>query len=139
MVKRVDIIAIANNYTAMQFFKKKAKGYKGIKVADLVQIYLEQEEECALCGDKLELDTQKTHVDHIVPKAKGGENWTGNLELVCAACNYAKRDMSLKDFILLCLKVENKYHNTELLPKDVIRQIVEKRWRKENTKQRKKV
>jgi 5-methylcytosine-specific restriction endonuclease McrA len=136
MIQRDDVIAIANDYEAMQFFKKKAKGYKGIEFADLVQIYLEQEKECALCGDRLELDTRKTHLDHIVPKAKGGEDWAGNLELVCAACNYAKRDTSLKDFVLLCLKVENKYHNTEILPKDIIQQIVERRWRKEQLKQK---
>ena len=94
-------------------------------------MYLEQDKECALCGDLLQLDTKKTHLDHIVPKAKGGEDWIGNLELVCATCNYAKRDTSLKEFVLMCLKVENVYRYTSVLSKVDVKKIVEKRWRRE--------
>ena len=135
-IQREDVINIANDAKAMLFFKKKAASCRRIALADLVQLFLEQEKECALCGDELELDTKGTHIDHIVPKAKGGDDWIGNLELVCAACNYAKRDLSLKDFVLLCLKVENKYHNTKILPKEVIQNIVQRRWRKESKNHR---
>lgn len=30
------------------------------------------------------------HVDHIVPKAKGGTDDTGNLQVLCAPCHDAK-------------------------------------------------
>ena len=139
MINREDVINIAANPKAMSFFKKKAASYKGIKLEDFVKLYLEQNKECALCGDLIELDTQKTHVDHIVPKAKGGDEWIGNLELVCSVCNYAKRDTSLKDFVLMCLKIENVYHNTHILPKEIIQNIVRRRWRKEQLNQKNKI
>lgn len=134
MISREDVIKLAANFKAMNFFKKKATGYKGIQLEDLANLYLEQNGECALCGDLLELDTKKTHIDHIEPKAKGGGDWIGNLELVCSNCNYAKRDMSLKEFVLMCLKVENTYHNSDILPKNVIQGIVQRRWKKESKK-----
>lgn len=134
MIQRKDVIDIANNPKAMSFFKKKAAGCKNVRLEDFVKLYLEQNKECALCGDLIELDIQKTHIDHIVPKAKGGDDWIGNLELVCSVCNYAKRDTSLKEFVLMCLKVENVYHNSNILPKNVIQDIVQRRWRKESKK-----
>ena len=39
--------------------------------------------------------------------------------------------MTLKEFVLMCLKVENEYHNTNILPKGDIQQIVQRRWKKE--------
>lgn len=43
-----------------------------------------------LCGDA-------NHVDHIVPKAKGGSDDPGNLILACAPCNIRKSDLELPE------------------------------------------
>ncbi len=116
------------------FFKTKAKAYKNVDAVDLIKMYLEQECKCALCGDDILLDTMRTHIDHIIPKARGGSDLIENFELVCSTCNFAKRDMSMKEFVLMCLKVENEYHNTELLPKEDIQKIIQRRWRREQKK-----
>ena len=117
---------------ANQFFQKKANAYAGIKKQQFMRRYLDQKGECALCGDPLKLDTKQTHIDHIIPKAQGGLNEIDNLQLVCATCNYAKRDMSLKDFVLLCTKVQQVFYKTDVLPKDVVEQIVQQRWYRES-------
>lgn len=51
---------------------------------------------CAYCRRKLSTDT--THVDHILPRAKGGRNHQKNLQLTCADCNIQKRDLLPEDF-----------------------------------------
>jgi len=123
---------IASNPEELVFFKKKAAPYKGVTAADIIKIYLTQDCECALCGDEIILEGQRTHVDHIVPRAKGGEDEIENFELVCSICNYAKRDTSLKDFLLMCVKIDNKFHNTDILPREEVMKIVKKRWKREN-------
>jgi 5-methylcytosine-specific restriction endonuclease McrA len=42
---------------------------------------------CAICGFHLAVNM---HVDHIIPRAKGGSNAISNLQLVCARCNIKK-------------------------------------------------
>lgn len=122
---------IVNSPDKMAFFKRKAAPYKGVAVADLIKLYLKQKGICALCGDDILFDSQRTHIDHIIPRAKGGEDEVSNFEFACSTCNYAKRDMSLKEFVLMCLKVENEYHKTDILPKEDIQAIVQRRWKKE--------
>ena len=51
---------------------------------------------CELCGvshDEVPLD-----VDHIVPRAKGGDNDPSNLQVLCRTCNAQKRDRDDTDF-----------------------------------------
>lgn len=48
---------------------------------------------CAYCGDR------SAHLDHVVPRAKGGTNdWT-NLAPACASCNQLKGSASLLAFL----------------------------------------
>jgi hypothetical protein len=115
---------------AVAFFKRKAQGHH-CTYAELMNRWLQQSGLCALCLAPLELDSKKTHLDHIVPKAQGGIDTIHNLELVCCTCNYAKRDTSLVDFVLLCTRVENTFHNTDILPKESVNCIVRRRWRRE--------
>ena len=42
---------------------------------------------CVKCGSRLNLE-----YDHIIPVTKGGSNTARNIELLCEACNRAKRD-----------------------------------------------
>ena len=44
---------------------------------------------CAFCGDGR---VNSLHVDHIHPVASGGEHHLSNMQLLCEACNTAKKD-----------------------------------------------
>jgi diadenosine tetraphosphate (Ap4A) HIT family hydrolase len=51
---------------------------------------------CELCGASHE--ARPLHVDHIRPRAKGGNNDLGNLQVLCETCNTQKRDRDDTDF-----------------------------------------
>lgn len=46
---------------------------------------------CGWCGGELgKLDPVALHIDHIVPRSRGGESYPWNHQLLHAACNLAK-------------------------------------------------
>jgi len=49
-----------------------------------------QRSQCVGCDASL---ADEFHVDHIIPLAKGGSNWCGNLQLLCAGCNRKKSSL----------------------------------------------
>jgi 5-methylcytosine-specific restriction endonuclease McrA len=52
---------------------------------------LKCDRKCVLCGAAPELDSDvRLHVDHIVPRSKGGSNDMSNLQALCAECNLGK-------------------------------------------------
>ena len=51
---------------------------------------------CALCGASNK-DTP-LHIDHIIPRNKGGETIYENLQALCQKCNCTKRDRDTTDF-----------------------------------------
>ena len=65
---------------------------------------------CYLTGDAIDIyDTKSYHFDHIVPRARGGLNTLENLEICKREANFAKRDMSLEDFVSMCQKIVDKH------------------------------
>jgi ATP adenylyltransferase len=51
---------------------------------------------CALCGATR--DETVLHVNHIIPRSKGGKTVYENLQVLCAKCNESKRDQDQTDF-----------------------------------------
>jgi diadenosine tetraphosphate (Ap4A) HIT family hydrolase len=51
---------------------------------------------CELCG--AHEDQAALHVDHIVPRAKGGSDDLSNFQALCVTCNTNKRDRDDTDF-----------------------------------------
>ncbi len=49
---------------------------------------------CQYCGRCIK-DGIKLHIDHIIPKSKGGDLSIGNLVTACFDCNEGKRDVIL--------------------------------------------
>lgn len=41
-------------------------------------------------GHRKELLHQRMTLDHIIPKSRGGQNWTYNLQVACHECNSKK-------------------------------------------------
>jgi 5-methylcytosine-specific restriction protein A len=52
---------------------------------------------CSYCGT--EGTPGAVTVDHIVPRAKGGDNADRNLTTICVACNSKKSDLDAREFI----------------------------------------
>ena len=47
---------------------------------------------CEYCQSSEWLTAQRHHVDHIMPKVRGGATEENNLCLACASCNGSKQD-----------------------------------------------
>ena len=58
------------------------------------KLYGEQEGMCKACEQHFEF--RHFHVDHVIPRSRGGQDVEGNLQLLCGSCNVIKgdRDMS---------------------------------------------
>ena len=52
---------------------------------------LKRDRKCVLCGASPTADHDvRLHVDHIVPRSKGGSNEIGILQALCSECNLGK-------------------------------------------------
>ena len=56
------------------------------------RLYGDQTGYCKGCNKHFEI--QHLHVDHIVPKAKGGHDGDSNKQLLCGHCNSVKGSKS---------------------------------------------
>lgn len=53
---------------------------------------------CAYCQQPTSLTYPDPHVDHVVPKSRGGGNELSNLVIACPACNCSKGSKLLEDW-----------------------------------------
>lgn len=67
---------------------------------------------CSLTGRFINLMEPRSYqLDHIIPRAKGGDNSLDNCQLTCREANQAKHELSLDEFISLCREVINHFDN----------------------------
>lgn len=69
---------------------------------------------CFYCGCLL--DFNNFHLDHIVPKSKGGKN-PDNLVPACIDCNEFKSDLSVKEFRQKIMDARSKTIQGRILAK----------------------
>lgn len=63
---------------------------------------------CYLTGRPIDITKGETyHLDHIVPRTKGGDNSLENCNIACKEANIAKSNLDLEDFYKLCEEVLN--------------------------------
>lgn len=55
-----------------------------------------QNHKCFICGEIIDLDINKTNIDHIKPLALGGKDDTSNFAITHEHCNKSKQDADLK-------------------------------------------
>lgn len=64
---------------------------------------------CYLTGDLINIyETSSFNFDHIIPRSRGGENTLDNLGICTKEANFAKGDMTPKEFLEFCKKVVEK-------------------------------
>ena len=134
----VNGLKVDTSKLILELFLKKKTSNHSASIHELTVLWNEQRGECALCGDTLVFN-ENTHIDHIVSKKYGGENNIENYQFVCAVCNYAKRALSTREFVIMCIKVSAKHKYT--IPKMEKMGILSKFWDKDdktkNTKYKK--
>jgi len=86
------------------FFRWRAKncGSAEITADDLASLWRKQRGRCALSGRKLSRDA---HLDHIIPRSKGGQSEISNLRWLDPWVNVARRNLSDEEFVGLCRQV----------------------------------
>ena len=63
------------------------------------QVMKDGKQRCTLCGATR--DKMMLHVDHIIPRSKGGKTVYENLQVLCMKCNLAKSNKDDTDFRML--------------------------------------
>ena len=63
------------------------------------EVFARSDGRCHYCRGALVLDG-RWHVEHMVPRALGGDDVASNLVAACAPCNLAKSDRTALEFVL---------------------------------------
>lgn len=91
--------------------ERKPKGY-GKRMFNEKQLMkkIGKNPTCYLTGRKINLNESKSyHLDHKIPKSKGGDNSLNNCEIASREANQAKYNLSYEEFVQLCREVVNHY------------------------------
>jgi len=113
--KEKDIYTILKNKIVRFHRDKKQWKYPPMtfKVKDLLE-KIGHNPKCYLTGRPINLmDGKSYHLDHIVPKNKGGSNTLDNCNIACKDANQAKGNLLYSEFILLCEEVLNYNQNKD--------------------------
>ena len=91
-------------------FKLRAKKYLGDEKRweELKKLYDKQNGKCCYSGLPLELGAT-AHLDHTIPKAKGGKNEISNFHWTHVKVNFMKGSLDEKEFLELCEMISKRY------------------------------
>lgn len=64
-----------------------------------------EDTECYLSGEKVNLNENTYHLDHIIPSSKGGDNSLENLGILHKTVNIMKSDLTPDEVIEWCKKI----------------------------------
>ena len=93
---------------SMSSNKKGSKCKTLFKVKDLIE-KMGTNPTCYLTGRPINMeDGRSYHLDHIVPRSRGGTNYIENCGIACKEANQAKNNLTLDEFVKLCKEVIRK-------------------------------
>lgn len=72
---------------------KKRSGGGSYRVADWIRLVRQHGGKCAYCREQ-----PATTADHVIPLARGGSNYIGNILPACVACNCSKQDRLITEW-----------------------------------------
>ena len=67
---------------------------------------------CYLCGKKI-ISRKEAHIDHVIPRSKGGTNLPDNLKWCHAICNQVKFDLTIPELMVLFKDILNHLVSTD--------------------------
>ena len=99
----------------MRFSRNKKGEYNSMfTVKDLIE-KIGDNPTCYLTGRSIDLNHSRSyHLDHVVPKSKGGDDSLDNCQIACREANIAKGDLSYNEFIKLCGEVLEYNKNNQV-------------------------
>lgn len=113
---------LVGKITAFKHGKRKGKSNMNIRGNFTTDQFIEkfgQNTICYLTGRSIDLFIKNTYeFDHIIPISKGGTNELDNLGILCKEANYAKSNLLIDDFLLLCKEII-QFQNNPILDNKV--------------------
>jgi len=109
-------------YYFSHFFLTRARELdSSVTASDLARLWKKQRGRCGLTD--VRLDRSIAHLDHIVPRARDGNDELQNLRWVTREVNQAKRDLLDSEFFELCRLVITKANKEKQIGKYLVNHI----------------
>ena len=70
--------------------RQRAQGTTPLRRRHLPDKLEEQEGRCTICGGAIPQGKGANHIDHKIPRSRGGTDDASNIQAVCARCNRLK-------------------------------------------------
>jgi len=93
-------------YSLKQRARKLRVGWQ-----DLLSLLEAQQYRCAYTGELLTVGTM--HLDHVVPRSRGGNNSVSNLQWITARINRMKSDLDHGEFLRLCEEIVERWQSKQ--------------------------
>ena len=87
-----------HQYIVQPFKGRLQRTWKQSYVWTAIHLIIKQSHRCYWCCALL--TNKPYHIDHLIPRAKGGSNDISNLRLSCVSCNLSKSATLPMDFAL---------------------------------------
>lgn len=97
----------ASNLEKIAAYRQKARQGEYRKFTKLgltlaaARLLLARRDVCAMCGDY----PKEFHLDHIIPRSRGGSSRPENLQWLCVPCNTAKGALTTEEFLAHIQKI----------------------------------
>ena len=84
-------------YRARLLSRQRAQGTTSMRRRHLPDKLEEQEGRCTICGGDIPQGKGQNHIDHNIPRSRGGSDDASNVQAVCAPCNRRKGTKSMDE------------------------------------------